>query len=140
LKELLPRAKIVASITADFDRLKAMNTTLDILQRTPDLDIIYAANDTMALGAAEAARNLGRDKDLKIIGVDGTADARKAIKEGRMTASVAQLPYLMGMRSVELITDTGANRTTGHSETTATPVLTKEMLETNTDPMLRYVR
>jgi hypothetical protein len=57
-----------------------------------------------------------------------------------MTASVAQLPYLMGMRSVELAMDAAANHTTGHSETTATPVLTKDMLDANTDPMLRYVR
>jgi ABC-type sugar transport system substrate-binding protein len=79
LKELLPQSNVVASITADFDRLKAMNITLDVLQRQPDLDIIYAANDTMALGAVEAVRNLHREINVKIIGVDGTADARKAI-------------------------------------------------------------
>ena len=53
MKEVLPKAIIVASISAEFDRLKAMNIALDVLQRQPDLDIIYAANDTMALGAAK---------------------------------------------------------------------------------------
>jgi D-allose transport system substrate-binding protein len=140
LKELMPQADIVASISAEFDRLQAMNIALDVLQRHPDLDIIYAANDTMALGAAEAARNLGLDKQIKIIGVDGTADARKAIREGRLTASVAQLPYLMGMRSVELAMDSVATHKTGLSEITATPVLTKDMIEANKDPSLQYVR
>ncbi len=138
LKELVPQANIVASITADFDRLKAMNSTLDLLQREPSLDLIYAANDTMALGAAEAVRNLGHEKKIKIIGVDGTVDARKAIVDGRMTASVAQLPYLMGMRAVDLIIEATERKKTGLSETTATPVLTKELIKTNKDPLLKY--
>ncbi len=140
LKELLPKAEIVTSISAEFDRMKAMNIALDILQRQPDLDMIYAANDEMALGAAEAARNLNRDKQIRIIGVDGTADGRKAIIAGKMTGSVAQLPYLMGMRSVDLIIDAVTNNKTGVSEITETPVLTKKLLEENKDPILQYVR
>lgn len=140
IKELMPKADIVASITADFDRMKAMNTALDVLQRQPNLDIIYAANDTMALGAAEAARNLHRDTQIKIIGVDGTADGRKAILEGRMTASVAQLPYLVGSRSVDLVTNAVTSHKTGVSVTTETPVLTKDLITANKDPLLHYVR
>jgi D-allose transport system substrate-binding protein len=140
LKELLPQADVVASIAVNFDRIKAMNATLDILQRQPDLDMIYAANDDMALGAAEAVRNLHKEKQIKIIGVDGTADARKAVTEGRLTATVAQLPYLMGMRSVEMAMDAVATHKTGLSETTATPVLTKELIDANKDPVLTYVR
>ena len=140
IQTLLPRASIVASLAADWDRLKAMTMTLDLLQRQPDIDIIYAANDTMALGATEAVRNLHRDMQIKIIGVDGTEDARKAVREGRLTASVAQLPYLMGLRSVDLAIEATAAHTTGRTETTATPVLTKELIEANKDPILRYVR
>lgn len=141
IEELLPKAKIVASITADYDRLKAMNVTLDLLQREPDLDVIYAANDSMALGAAEAARNLHREKQLKIIGIDGTIDARKAIEEGRLTATVAQLPYLMGRRAIELaLAGPPAPGQDGKSEITPTPVLTKTLLDANKDPLLKYVR
>lgn len=140
IKQLLPRANIVASISADWDRLKAMDITLDVLQRQANLDVIYAANDTMALGAAEAVRNLARTTQVKIIGVDGTADARKAIMDGRLTASVAQLPYLMGMRSVELAIDAVTTHKTGVSEITMTPVLTRDLIETNNEPALQYVR
>ena len=55
-------------------------------------------------------------------------------------ASVAQLPYLMGMRSVELAMNAVATHRLGQSEITATPVLTKEMLEAKKDPLLQYVR
>ncbi len=140
IQALMPQAIIVASLSAEGDRLKAMNVALDVIQRQPDLDIIYAANDDMALGAAEAVRTLHRETRIKIIGVDGTADARKAILDGRLNASVAQLPYLMGKRSVDLAIDAVTNHKTGQSETTATPVLDKALLIANTDPLLRYVR
>ena len=54
----------------------------------------------MALGAVEAARAAGKDK-LIVIGVDGNTNAVKSILAGRLNASVAQLPYLVGMQAVE---------------------------------------
>src|SRR5262249_16601008 len=60
LSKDLPRAKIVSSISADWDRLKALNITTDTLTRTPDLNIVFAVNDMMALGAVEAIRAAGK--------------------------------------------------------------------------------
>lgn len=140
LKQVLPNATIVASISAEWDQLKAMNVTADILQREPELDVIYAANDTMALGAVEAVRNAGKADHIKIIGVDGTTDAVKAIKKGRLTASVAQLPYLMGKRAVELAILSGEGKKVDQVEITPTPVLTQDLIIKNVDPMLKYVR
>lgn len=140
IKELRPKAQIVASICADYDRLKAMNATLDLLQREPDLDVVYAANDEMALGAVEAARNMKFKKKIAFIGIDGTIDGRSAIKDGRLTASVSQLPYLMGKRAVEMLAEAKADAPAEKSETTPTPVLTKDMLDAGTDPVLQYIR
>ncbi|MGE4351672.1 MAG: substrate-binding domain-containing protein [Bdellovibrionales bacterium] len=140
LKEIMPAAKIVGSVSAEWDRLKALNTVTDLLQRQPNLDIIYAANDTMALGAVEAVCNAGKAQQIKIIGVDGTIDARKAVMNGRLTATVAQLPYLMGKRAVELALESAQGDVTEKMEIMQTPILTKEMLVSNKDPMLKYVR
>jgi ribose transport system substrate-binding protein/D-allose transport system substrate-binding protein len=140
IAKLMPKAKIAASISAEWDRLKAINITNDVLQREPKLDVIYAANDLMALGAAEAVRTAGKQAQIKIIGVDGTADARKAVTEGRLTATVAQLPYLIGKRGVEKSIDVVAGRKTEQMEITPTPVLTKDMLQAKADPLLQYVK
>ena len=43
----------------------------------------------------------GKGEQVTIIGVDGNSDAVKSIKEGRLNASVAQLPYLVGKQAVE---------------------------------------
>lgn len=140
LLKLKPAADIKA-MPAAWDRLKAMNATDDALLRFPELDVIYAANDVMALGAAEAVRNAKKTARVRVIGVDGTMDARKAVMEGRLAATVAQLPYLIGRRSVELAMEAVGNPAkTGVTETTPTPVLSKNVLETNKDPLLKYVR
>ncbi|MDX2027362.1 MAG: substrate-binding domain-containing protein [Alphaproteobacteria bacterium] len=139
LKKLIPAVNIT-SLSAEWDRLKALNATTDLLQRMPDVGVIYAANDMMALGAAEAVRSVGKMEQIKVIGVDGIADARKAVQEGRLTASVAQLPYLIGKRAVELGIEAVKTGKTGVTEITATPVLDKPMLEAKKDPLLQYVR
>ena len=103
LAELAPGLEIVASLPGDWDRAKAANITNDILTRHPDLVAIFAANDTMALGAVETAFAAGKGEDIVMIGVDGNLDAVESIEAGRLDASVAQLPYLVGKQAVETV-------------------------------------
>ncbi len=141
LAKKLPKAKIVSSISAEWDRLKGLNITQDTLTRNPDLDVVFAANDMMALGAVEAIRSTSsKKKDILVVGVDGVPDARKAIMSGRMTATVAQLPYLIGKRSVELAKLSVQGKCAAKTEKVPLIVLTKKVLESKTDPLLNYVR
>ncbi len=140
LAKKLPTAKVVSSISAEWDRLKGLNITQDTLTRYPDLDVVYAANDMMALGAVEAIRSSGSKKNILVVGVDGVPDARKAIMSGRMTATVAQLPYLIGKRSVELAKLSVQGKCNAKTEKVPLIVLTKKVLESKTDPLLKYVR
>jgi D-allose transport system substrate-binding protein len=136
----LPKAVIVNSVSAEWDRLRALNITADTLTRTPDLNVVFAANDMMALGAVEAIRAAGKTNQIVVVGVDGVPDARKAILAGRMTASVAQLPYLIGKRSVELAKESVHGQCSGKTEKTPLLTLTKNVLELASDPLLKYVR
>jgi D-allose transport system substrate-binding protein len=140
LPKLGPSLEIVASLTGNWERGRAANVTTDVLTRHPDLAAIFASNDQMALGAAEAARAAGRD-DLLIVGVDGNPDAVEAIKQGRLTASVAQLPYLMGYEGVKKTKALMDGETIEPwKQVTPLIVLDKETLDAGTDPLLRYVR
>ncbi len=93
--------EVVASQPADWDRTRALDVTTNILQSNPDVRAIYAANDTMALGAAEAVRAAGLEGQIIIIGTDAVPEALDAIREGRMTGTVAQYPYEIGVLAVE---------------------------------------
>jgi ABC-type sugar transport system substrate-binding protein len=139
LKKVAPGLSIVASLPGDWDRQKAANITNDILQRNPDLVAIFCANDGMALGAVEAARAAGKDKVI-VVGVDGNSDAVKSILAGRLNASVAQLPYLVGKQAVETAKKALAGEKVEAFTFVPTLVLTKAVLETKSEPMLQYVK
>ena len=91
--------KIVAKQSADSQRAKGMDVMQNILQAHPTLAAVFCENDEMALGAIEAISAAG--KSVKVVGFDGTGDARAAIKAGRMEATVAQQPYEMGKIGVK---------------------------------------
>lgn len=140
LAKLAPQAKIVASTSAEWDRLRALNITADTLIKTPDLNAVFAASDVMALGAVEAIRAAGKTNQVVVVGVDGVPDARKAILAGKMNASLTQLPYWIGKRSVELAVKSVKGECTGKTERAPILVLTKSVLEAKKDPLMQYVR
>lgn len=140
LAELAPGLEIVASLPGDWDRGKAANITNDILTANPDLTAIFAANDGMALGAVETVYAAGKQDQVTVIGVDGNSDAVKSIKDGRLNASVAQLPYLVGKQAVEFVGKVKAGETVEDWVYVPTMVLTKEVLDAGTEPMLEYVK
>ena len=93
------KLKVVAKQSADFDRSKGLTVTENILQANPEIKAIFAQNDEMALGAVSAAK--AANKQLLIIGFDGTADGIKAVNDGEMAATIAQQPDKMGEIGVD---------------------------------------
>jgi len=96
-----PNIKIVARQEAGFDRAKGMTVMENILQAQPEIDGIFCHNDEMALGALRAIEAAGRLSAIKIVGFDATDDAVKSVKDGKMVATVAQKPRVMGSMAVE---------------------------------------
>ncbi|MBE6901995.1 MAG: D-ribose ABC transporter substrate-binding protein, partial [Ruminococcaceae bacterium] len=90
---------VVASQPADFDRTKGMTVMENMLQGNGDIKAVFAANDEMALGAMEAIA--AARKDVLVVGFDATDDAISSIKDGRMGATIAQQPELIGATAVE---------------------------------------
>ncbi len=140
LAEIAPGLEIVASLPGDWDRAKAANITNDILTRNPDLVAIFAANDTMALGAVETVYAAGKGDDVIMVGVDGNVDAVESIEAGRLNASVAQLPYLVGKQAVERVGKVLAGEEVETFQYVDTLVLTKEVLEAGEEPLLEFVK
>ncbi len=91
--------EVVASQTADFDRTKGMTVMENMLQANGDIKAVFAANDEMALGAMEAIA--ASRKDILVVGFDATDDAISSIKDGKMGATIAQQPDLIGATSVD---------------------------------------
>jgi ribose transport system substrate-binding protein len=96
-----PNLKVIARQPAGFDRAEGMTVMENILQGNPDINAVFAHNDNMALGAMEAISAAGRSDEIMIVGFDAIDDAVEAVKEGKMAATVAQRPTLMGEMAVE---------------------------------------
>lgn len=79
---------LVATINCDWDATKAYDATKDLITEHPDLKGIFACNDVMALSCVEALKAEGKEGVL-VYGVDYTADAQQAIKDGVMTGSMS---------------------------------------------------
>jgi ABC-type sugar transport system substrate-binding protein len=91
-----PKFKIVASQTGDFTRAKGKEVMEAFLKSTPDIDVLYAHNDDMGLGAIEAIEGAGKvpGKDIKIITVDAVKDGMTALSEGKINYIVECSPLL----------------------------------------------
>ena len=90
----------VSSQAADFDRQKGLSVMENVIQGNKDIQVVFAHNDEMALGAAKAIK--ASNINAIIIGFDGGDDALDAIEKGEMTATVAQQPDLIGALGVQL--------------------------------------
>ncbi|MGE0495978.1 MAG: substrate-binding domain-containing protein [Vulcanimicrobiota bacterium] len=94
-----PAIEVVSSQPANADQEKAYSVTQNLFQAHPEITAVFACNDVMALGALRALESMGR-QDVKVVGFDASDDARNAIKNGKMLASVAQYPSEMGRLGV----------------------------------------
>ncbi|MGZ7445936.1 ribose ABC transporter substrate-binding protein RbsB [Paenibacillus sp. TH7-28] len=97
------KLNVVVKQAADFDRTKGLNVMENLLQGNPNIQAVFAQNDEMALGAVEAVASSG--KNIVVIGFDGSADALKAIKEGKLSATIAQQFDLIGQKAVQTAAD-----------------------------------
>lgn len=92
--------EVASKQAANFDRAQGLTVMENIIQSTKDFKAVFAHNDEMALGAVQALNAAGLT-DVIVVGFDATEDAVKAVEDGKMAATVAQKPDLMGEQAVE---------------------------------------
>jgi ribose transport system substrate-binding protein len=96
--------QVVASLSANSKQEEGYKVAKDILSAHPDVSAIFCGNDPMAVGAAQAMADSGKNgvKDIYIVGFNGDEIALQAIKAGQMGATIQQVPKEMGKMTVDL--------------------------------------
>jgi simple sugar transport system substrate-binding protein len=91
-----PQIKVIASQTGDFTRSGGKQVMEAFLKSNPKIDVVYAHNDDMGLGAIEAIEAAGKvpGKDIKIITVDAVHDGMQALADGKINYIVECSPLL----------------------------------------------
>ncbi|WP_406447930.1 ABC transporter substrate-binding protein [Streptomyces sp. NBC_00876] len=94
LKAKAPGLEIVAQQTGEFARDKGQQVMEQLIQSKPDITAVYAENDEMGLGAVTALKAAGKKpgKDVKIVSVDGTRNAVRALVNGEYNAVIESNP------------------------------------------------
>lgn len=117
---------------ANFSRTKGLNVATNLLQSNSDVAGIFAENDEMALGAVKALGDRAGD-DVAVVGFDGTDDALKSIKNGKMAATIAQQPGELGKTAVRL----AAKAADGDDVPKQQPVEVKTVTKDNVEKFLQ---
>lgn len=79
-----------------------MTVMENLLQSFDNIDAVYAANDEMALGAAQAIEAAGKSDDIFVMGNDGTDEALEAIADGTLGATNGTPGYIQGYIAVDV--------------------------------------
>jgi galactofuranose transport system substrate-binding protein len=122
-----PKFKIVASQTGEFTRAKGKEVMEAFLKANKDIDVLYAHNDDMGLGAIEAIEGAGLKPgvDIKIITVDAVKDGMQALADGKINYIVECSP-LLGPQLMELVEKVVAGETVPERVLTEETTFTQE--------------
>ncbi|MGZ5926735.1 MAG: substrate-binding domain-containing protein, partial [Rhizomicrobium sp.] len=93
-----PQIHVVADPVADWIQAQAKDRMTEVLRVQPQIDIVYGHNDPMAVGAYLAAKELGREKEMLFIGVDGLGGPSGGIKKVVDGVLAATFVYPLGVK------------------------------------------
>lgn len=97
-----PNMELVAQLDGKYDTATSRQITQDILQRNPELSVIIAQSDQMAVGAEQAIEAAGLLGDVKIISAGASERGVQAVADGDWFAEVIGQPRSVGERAAEI--------------------------------------
>src|ERR1700739_4559885 len=91
---------LLQPIDCDWKQAKGYDTMTTALKQFDKIDLVYGHNDPIAYGAYLAAKDAGRDKDIKFLGIDALPDEGVTwVSKGQLTATfVYATPGVEGVR------------------------------------------
>ncbi|KRF42969.1 substrate-binding domain-containing protein [Paenibacillus sp. Soil787] len=96
-----PDFQIKYTLFCDGEEEKAYEITKNLLSEGDSIEGIIALNETATQGAARAVKEIGLNRDVKLIGFDSSAQEINSLEEGYIQALVVQKPFNMGYLAVK---------------------------------------
>lgn len=116
---------IVAGPYAEYTRANAVTAMQDLLQANPDVKVVYAHNDDMALGALQVLQESGRN-DVFVAGVDGLSEALETMSKGdHYIATALNDPKYLGDVTIQVAVQAAAKKDVPKFVDAGTEVVTK---------------
>ncbi len=135
-REVIDKEKgieVVADVVCNYERVQALRAMEDILRAHPKIDAVYCHSNDMTLGAIQAAKEAGRNKDMWFVGYDGlTLEELQAIYNGDIFATYFYLPF--GAEGVEVAIRILRGQKVPKEVVFPSPLMTKENITEWYDP------
>jgi ribose transport system substrate-binding protein len=119
-----PGIKLDAEQNGKWDRTIGNTTTKDWLQKYAKLDLVFGCSDAMAQGASKAGADANHP--LITIGIDGNKTSLQDVRDGKLTATLAVQPRMIGARIVDSMNDYFQNKTQPNIIKTEMTIVTKD--------------
>ncbi len=91
--------RVTACVDCGSSRTAAYEQTAKLLESDPDIGVICATNDDMAVGAQQAVSTQG--SEVPIVSIDGTMEVVQSVLDGEIAGVVDQDAYEIGVRTVD---------------------------------------
>ena len=130
IEKKFPNIKIVAFDYGGADRAKSANKAEDFITRIPDLNGIFASNESSAVGALRAINVKAVQGKVKLVGFDSSPDIVAGVKAGIIDSLVLQDPYKMGYEGVKAVLNHKNGKPVERRIDTGVELLTKENMDT----------
>ena len=114
--------------SAEWDQTRAAQVTAAILSQFPELDVILAANDNMALGAASAVGAAALGREITIAGFDNISAIHPLIKSGTVIATVDQFGDQLAVFGIEYALEVLATGIVPEDRETSLELITTDSL------------
>jgi fructose transport system substrate-binding protein len=95
--------RIVGNDVTDGNEEGGRTAMENLLQKDPEINVVYTINEPAAAGAYEALKAVGLENDVLILSVHGGCPGVQNVKEGVIGATSMQFPLLMASMGIEAI-------------------------------------
>ena len=130
LKSKYPDLKLVAFQYGMGDQARSLAVAEDILNAHPDLDGIFASNESSTVGAVQAVKGLKRTGRVVVVGFDSSRTLIEDLQAGVLDSLVHQDPFEIGYEAVRTLNDKLRGKTPERRIATKVYLVTRENLNT----------
>ena len=130
IKNEFPGIQIVQWLYGEASATKSLSAAEDILTSHPDLNGLFASNESSTVGAVSAIPQSNLTGKLTLVGFDATPDLVNNIKDGAIDSLVIQNPFKMGYEGVRTVVDKLNGKTPDKRIDTGVSLMTKENMNT----------
>jgi len=130
IKTKYPGIEIVQFLYGEADRAKSLDRASDILTAHPDLNGIFASNESSSVGAVQAIKQRSLVGKVILVGFDSSPNLIEDLRAGALDSLVLQNPYRMGYEGVKTIVEKLNGKSVQKLVDTGVKLLTKDNVDT----------